>query len=160
MLVTNYIKHLSKPIKLFLFSFLIALSVGYFTGLNFVRQTDSVTPTGVSENYNGNEGNSGSETMKFKKGKREMLTIIHTHILSLSFIFFMLGILVWGTDQSTNLKLFLTVEPFMSVLLTFGSIYMLWLGYSIFSYVVIFSGTLMTLSYVAGVCIVSKDLLK
>jgi|TARA_B110001452_G_scaffold38128_1_gene29174 hypothetical protein len=51
--------------------------------------------------------------MKFKKGKREMMTIIHTHILSLSFIFFMLGIFVWGTDQSTNLKLFLTVEPFM-----------------------------------------------
>ena len=68
MLVTNYIKLLPKPIKLFLFSFLIALSVGYFTGLNFVRQTDSVTPTGVIENYNGNEGNSGSETMKFKKG--------------------------------------------------------------------------------------------
>ncbi|MGY8947079.1 MAG: hypothetical protein ACKVJM_01695, partial [Flavobacteriales bacterium] len=62
--------------------------------------------------------------------------------------------------QSTNLKLFLTVEPFISVLLTFGSIYMLWLGYSIFSYVVIFSGILMTLSYVAGVYIVSKDLFK
>ena len=160
MLVTNYIKLLPKPIKLFLFSFLIALSVGYFTGLNFVRQTDSVTPTGVIENYNGNEVNSASEAMKFKKGKREMLTIIHTHILSLSFIFFMLGILVWGTNRSTNLKLFLTVEPFISVLLTFGSIYMLWLGYSIFSYVVIFSGVLMTLSYVAGVCIVSKDLFK
>ena len=113
MLVTNYIEHLLKPIKLFLFSFLITLPVVYFTGLNFVRQTDSVTPTGVIENYNGNEVNSASEAMKFKKGKREMLTIIRTHILSLSFIFFMLGILVWGTDQSTNPKLFLTVEPFM-----------------------------------------------
>ena len=156
----NYIATLPKPIKMFLFAFLVALSVGYFTGLNFVRQTDSATPQGVIENYNGNEDKPEAETMKFKKGKREMMTIIHTHILSLSFIFFMLGILVWGTDQSTNLKLFLTVEPFMSVLLTFGSVYMLWLGYSIFSYVVIFSGILMTLSYVAGVCIVSKDLLK
>ena len=123
---------------------MITLSVVYFTGLNFVRQTDSVTPTGVIENYNGNEVNSASEAMKFKKGKREMLTIIRTHILSLSFIFFMLGILVWGTDQSTNLKLFLTIEPFMSVLLTFGSIYMLWLGYFLWNHndIELFSGCL------------------
>jgi len=62
----------------------------------------------------------------------------------------MLGILVWGTDQSVKLKIFLTIEPFVSVLLIFGGIYMLWLGYSFFSYVVIFSGILMTLSYVFG----------
>ena len=98
--------------------------------------------------------------MKFKKGKREMLTIIHTHILSISFIFFMLGILVWGTEQSVKFKTFLTIEPFVSVLLTFGGIYMLWLGYSFFSYVVIFSGTLMTLSYVLGVFVVLKDIFK
>jgi len=44
MLVKNHIEYLPKPIKLFLFSFLITLSVGYFTGLNFVRQNDIVTP--------------------------------------------------------------------------------------------------------------------
>jgi hypothetical protein len=140
----NYIATFPKPIKMFLFAFLVALSVGYFTGLNFVRQTESATPQGVTENYNGNEDKPEAETMKFKKGKREMMTIIHTHILSLSFIFFMLGILVWGTDQSTNLKLFLTIEPFMSVLLTFGSIYMLWLGYFLWNHndIELFSGCL------------------
>ena len=160
MMFPNYIATLPKPIKMFLFAFLVALSVGYFTGLNFVRQTDSATPQGVIENYNGNEDKPEAETMKFKKGKREMLTIIHTHILSISFIFFMLGILVWGTDQSIKLKTFLTIEPFVSVLLTFGGIYMLWLGYSFFSYVVIFSGILMTLSYVLGVLVVLKDVFK
>jgi hypothetical protein len=134
--------------------------VGYFTGINFVRVTESSTPKGVVENYNGNEDVPEATTMKFKKGKREMLTIIHTHILSISFIFFLLGILVWGTDQSIWLKSFLTIEPFISVLTTFGGIYMLWLGYSFFSYVVIFSGILMTLSYILGVLVVTKDLLK
>ena len=76
------------------------------------------------------------------------------------FYFFMLGILVWGTDQSINLKTFLTIEPFVSVLLTFGGIYMLWLGYSFFSYVVIFSGILITLSYVLGVFVILKDIFK
>lgn len=156
----SYIATLPKPVKMFLFAFLVALSVGYFSGLNFVRQTESTTPQGVIENYNGNEDVPEAETMKFKKGKREMLTIIHTHILSISFIFFMLGILVWGTEQPVKFKTFLTIEPFVSVLLTFGGIYMLWLGYSFFSYVVIFSGTLMTLSYVLGVFVVLKDIFK
>ena len=156
----NYIARLPKPVKFFLVAFLVALSVGYFTGINFVRVTESSTPKGVVENYNGNENVSEATTMKFKKGKREMLTIIHTHILSISFIFFLLGILVWGTDQSIWLKSFLTIEPFISVLTTFGGIYMLWLGYSFFSYIVVFSGILMTLSYILGVLVVMKDLLK
>lgn len=156
----NYIARLPKPVKFFLVAFLVALSVGYFTGINFVRVTESSTPKGVVENYNGNEDVPEATTMKFKKGKREMLTIIHTHILSISFIFFLLGILVWGTDHSIWLKSFLTIEPFISVLTTFGGIYMLWLGYSFFSYVVIFSGILMTLSYILGVLVVMKDLLK
>ena len=160
MLSKNYIATLPKPIKMFLAAFLVALSVGYFTGLNFVSQTDSTSPKGIVENYNGNEDNPEAKTMKFKKGKREMLTIIHTHILSISFIFFMLGILVWGTNQSVLLKSILTIEPFVSVLLTFGGIYMLWLGYSFFSYIVIVSGILMTLSYVLGVLVVFKDLFK
>ena len=124
----NYIARLPKPVKFFLVAFLVALSVGYFTGINFVRVTESSTPKGVVENYNGNEDVPEATTMKFKKGKREMLTIIHTHILSISFIFFLLGILVWGTDQSIWLKSFLTIEPFISVLTTFGGIYMLWLA--------------------------------
>ena len=156
----NFITRLPKPVKFFLVAFLVSLSVGYFTGINFVRVTESSTPKGIVENYNGNEDIPEATTMKFKKGKREMLTIIHTHILSISFIFFLLGILVWGTDQPIWLKSFLTIEPFISVLTTFGGIYMLWLGYSFFSYVVIFSGILMTLSYVLGVLVVMKDLLK
>ena len=43
----NYIATLPKPIKMFLFPFLVALSVGYFTGLNFVRQTESATTQGI-----------------------------------------------------------------------------------------------------------------
>ena len=88
----NFITRLTKPVKFFLVAFFVALTVGYFTGINFVRVTESSTPKGVVENYNGNEDVPEATTMKFKKGKREMLTIIHTHILSISFIFFLLGI--------------------------------------------------------------------
>jgi len=98
--------------------------------------------------------------MKFKKGSREMLTIIHTHILSLSFIFFFLGILVWGTEVSILWKSILTIEPFISVLITFGGIYLIWLDYHFMSYVVMISGFLMTLSFSVGVVLIIKSLLK
>ncbi|MGI9551375.1 MAG: hypothetical protein ACR2MT_09260, partial [Aurantibacter sp.] len=86
-----------KEIKLFIASFVIVLSIGFFTGLLFVSQTDSTHPAGMEENYLGNETDEDATVMKFKKSEREMLTIVHTHILSMSLIFFLLGGLVWTT---------------------------------------------------------------
>lgn len=147
-----------KEIRLFIAAFVVILSVGFFTGLLFVKQTDSVTPSGIEKNYLGNEEDVDAEVMKFKKGEREMLTVIHTHILSMSFIFFLLGGLVWMTKFPKGWKLFLTIEPFFSAILTFGGIYLMWKGISWFKYVVIFSGILMTLTFTfsAGLVLVQS----
>ena len=136
-----------KEIKLFIAAFVIILSIGFFTGLLFVSQTSTTSADGLVENYNGNEEDEEAEVMKLKKSEGVMLTIVHTHILSMSFIFFLLGGLVWLTNLSKKLKLFLTVEPFVSVLLTFGGIYFIWTGVLWMKYVVIFSGFLMTATF-------------
>jgi hypothetical protein len=154
------IKNLSVPIKYFIGAFLILLSIGYFTGLAFVAQTDSTTPQGIEENYNGNEDEDAPKVLKFKKSSREMLTIIHTHVLSISMIFFMTGILLWCTEQRVLIKKILSIEPFVSVLVTFGGIYLVWLGYSFFSILIVISGILMTLSYVLAILFIFNDLLK
>ena len=133
-----------KHIKMFISAFVIVLSIGYITGLQFVRQTETIAPNGLEENYLGNEDQEDVQVMKFKKGKREMLTIIHTHILSMSFIFFLLGGLVSMTTLSNKMKAFLMIEPFVSIILTFGGIYLMWLGMSWMKYIVLLSGTLMT----------------
>jgi len=160
--MTDYylIRNFSKPFKLFLVTFIIVLSIGFYTGIFFVRQTESDNPKGIVENYNGNEDTAVVPVMKFKKGKREMLTIIHTHILSISFIFALLGILIWGTEISVFWKSFLTIEPFISLLTTFGGIYLIWLGYEWISYLVIISGFLMTITYLTGILIVLYSLFK
>ena len=113
----------------------------------FVAQTDSTNPQGIEENYNGNEDEIKPYVLKFKKSSREMLTIIHTHVLSITMIFFLTGILLWGTEQSVLRKKTLTIEPFISLLVTFGGIYLIWMGYTFFSIIVVISGVLMTLSY-------------
>lgn len=147
-------------VKLFIAAFVVVLTVGYVTGLTFVRQTDSDSPEGIEENYLGNEEVEEAEVMKFEKGAREMLTIIHTHILSMSFIFFLLGGLVSMTSLPKKLKSFLMVEPFVSILLTFGGIWLLWMGYHWMKYIVMFSGILMTVVYFLGVLAVLRDLAK
>nr|WP_299384402.1 hypothetical protein [Allomuricauda sp.] len=146
-----------KEIRLFISAFVLVLSIGFFTGLLFVKQTESTTPTGIVENYLGNEEDDQAEVMKFKKGEREMLTIIHTHVLSMSFIFFLLGALVWITKFPKKWKLFLTIEPFFSALFTFGGIYFLWQGMPWMKYIVIASGILMTMTFTFSAGLVLKQ---
>jgi len=148
-----------KEVKIFIAFFVIVLSIGFYTGLLFVNQTSTTNPDEVVENYIGNEGDEAAEIMKFKKSEREMLTIIHTHILSMSFIFFLLGVLVWLTKLPKKWKLFLTLEPFVSVILTFGGIYLLWSGILWMKYVVVFSGILMTATFTISVLILFYQLI-
>lgn len=152
------IHNLPGYVKKFIAAFIIVLSVGYFTGLTFVRQTESVSPNGLEENYLGNEEIEDVAVMKFKKGEREMLTILHTHILSISFIFFLLGGLVAITSLSPKLKAFLMIEPFVSILFTFGGIYLMWKGILWMKWVVMVSGTLMTVVYVIAAGVVLLQL--
>lgn len=147
-----------KEIKIFIAAFVIILSIGFFTGLLFVSETSTTSSDGIVENYNGNEEDENAEIMKFKKSEREMLTIVHTHILSMSFVFFLLGVLVWLTNLPKKLKLFLTVEPFLSVLLTFGGIYFIWSGVLWMKYVVMFSGFLMTITFTISAVLVLYQL--
>ena len=149
-----------KEIKLLIGAFLVVLSIGFYTGLLFVSETSSANPNGIEENYLGNEDIEDAKIMKFKKPPREMLTTVHSHILSMSLIFFLLGLILAVTQLNTNLKLFLIIEPFVSVLLTFGGIYFLWKGISWFKYLVMFSGTLMTLTFTISTFIIFLQLFK
>ena len=149
----------SSQVKVFLGAFVIVLSIGFYTGLLFVGQTSTTHPDGIEDNYLGNEDIEDAEVMKFKKGNREMLTIVHTHILSMSFIFFLLGGVLLTTSLPTKIKTFLLVEPFLSVVVTFGSIYLLWLGYTWTKYLVVISGSFMTVTFTVSVVVILYQLI-
>jgi hypothetical protein len=151
---------LPKYVKLFIASFVVVLSIGYSTGLLFVRQTQSLSPDGIEQNYLGNEDIENVKVMKFEKGAREMLTIIHTHILSMSFIFFFLGGLLAMTSIPKRWKAFLMIEPFFSILITFGGIYFMWMGVIWLKYIVMLSGVLMTLAYFVSAGVVLYECFK
>jgi len=160
MQLNGLIVTLPKEIKLLIGAFIIVLSIGFFTGLLFVGETSSANPNGIEEQYLGNENDENAKVMRFKKSDQEMLTLVHGHILSMAIIFFLLGLLVAITKLNNTLKLFLIVEPFVSVLLTFGGLYLLWKGMLWMKYIVMFSGVLMTLTFTLSVLIILKQLLQ
>nr|WP_321236784.1 hypothetical protein [uncultured Psychroserpens sp.] len=149
-----------KEIKLLIAAFTIVLSIGFYTGLLFVGETSSVNPNGIEEQYLGNEADEDATVMKFKKNEQQMLTLVHGHILSMSIIFFLVGLILCTTKLSKKLKILLIVEPFISVLLTFGGLYFLWKGLIWMKYIVMISGTLMTLTYSVSIMIILYQLFK
>jgi hypothetical protein len=159
MQLNGLIYSFSKELKILVAAFVIVLSIGFYTGLLFVGETSTVNPNGIEEQYLGNENDDNVTIMKFKKSEQEMLTLVHNHILSMSIIFFLIGLILCTTRLNKKLKLFLMIEPFISVVLTFGGLFLLWKGFFWMKYIVMFSGLLMTLTFTFSVLIILKQLL-
>jgi hypothetical protein len=157
--VHGLIHQFPKEIKGLILVFISILSIGFFGGLSFVNTTTSMQPAEIETHYLGNEDDEDADIMKFKKNEREILTIVHNHILSMSVIFFLLSLILSTTSINKKVKYFLMIEPFISIVLTFGGIYVLWLGVTWFKYIVILSGILMTLSFVGAVFSIGYQLL-
>ena len=158
MQLNGLILTLPRELKLLIGAFIIVLSIGFYTGLLFVGETSSANPNGIEEQYLGNEADEDAEVMHFKKSDQEMLTLVHNHILSMSIIFFLVGILVAITKLNKKLKLLLMIEPFLSVVLTFGGLYLLWSGLLWMKYIVMISGILMTLTFTFSILVILNQL--
>lgn len=158
MQVHGIISKLSKEVKLLIAFFLITLSIGFYSGISFVRSTTNADPTGIEQRYLGNEDDENATEMKFKKSEGEVLTTIHSHLLSLSVIFFLVALLVAMTSLPKKFQLFLMIEPFISLVLTFGGIYFLWKGYTWVKYIIMLSGLLMTVTYTVSIFVIFKQL--
>ncbi|MEN8125969.1 MAG: hypothetical protein ABFR32_12675 [Bacteroidota bacterium] len=148
---------LPNEIRLLITFFVLTLNIGFFTGLSFVKETTSFKINGIESQYLGNENDEEAEVMQFKKSKKEVLTLIHNHILSMSIIFLLLGGILLLTTLNKKLKKILMIEPFVSIILTFGGIYILWNGVLWFKYVIIISGIAMTLSFILSSFFILKE---
>ena len=169
------IHNLPGHAKAFLFAFLLTLSFGYFTGVLFIKHTTEFTSQGIEESYNGNQTEEeiteddwenddwegeNFQPLKYKKSEQEIISIIHEHVISFSLIFLLLGVLVLLTSIPIWLKKILIIEPFISTVLTFGGIWMLWKDITWMKYIVMFSGVLLTITFSVSVIIVMQQLLK
>ena len=153
------LSQLPKDFRILVSCFVIVLNIGFFTGFNFVRVSTSLSTSGIEENYLGNEEDEEADIMRFKKSEKEILTLIHNHVLSLSVIFFVLAVLLYMTNVSPKLTTFLLFEPLASLVLTFVGIYIMWLGVIWFKYIIIVSGLAMVLSLCLTSFLIIKECL-
>ena len=159
MKISGSIHRFPRELKLLILAFVCTLSIGSYSGISFVRDTSGTNPTGIEERYLGNEHDETAAKMQFKKTKAEVMTLVHNHIVSLSVIFFLLAVILATTNVNFTLKTYLMIEPFVSIILTFGGIYLMWSGIVWFKYVVIISGILMTTSFIGSTFLIFKALL-
>lgn len=154
---------LEKPLKLFLSTFVIILSIGILTGLVYLSQTTSYTPKKAIERFNGSQQNLNDDVVDipdaYPKPISEMLITTHNHIIGFSFIFFSIGIIFYFNSITNNFwKLFLMIEPLVSTVITFSSIWGMRYINTKFSYLAALSSLLIYLSFFTMATIILFEL--
>ena len=157
MKLNGLIYSLPSELKNLVVPFILALSIGYFVSILLVDHTSSLSPTGIEENYLGNESQETQAIFKFKKSKYQIYNLIHSHIISMSIIFFITGLLLLIPDLNYYFKMFLIVEPFISILMTFGGIYLLWHGVIWMKYVIFISSSIMAIVFFISCYIILRQ---
>lgn len=131
--------------------------LGYTTALVFVWHTTGLTPGGISGHYRGAEGTEGA--MQFPKSFAEMLTITHTHLLSMAVIFLISGLSLSLTERvAERWKQRLAVEPFVALLLSFSSMWLMRYVHPGFSILLALSSSLMALTFYLQSFLVLREL--
>ena len=136
-------------LKVLCFLAVFNLTIGVGVGLYYVGYTTQYSPTGTEEHFAGSTVNDEFDIpVKYPKPFSELLNTTHNHVISMTFIFLIIGIIFYFNSIITGaMKTILIIEPFISIIITFGGIWLVRFIHPEFSYVVILSGTLMYLSF-------------
>lgn len=149
---------LPKSLRRALTVFLLVLSFGYVSGLDMLKSTTGFKAKGVEQNVLGNEIDEQLKELYFKMSERELHGIIHSHVVSLAVLFLIFSVMLYLSSYSNGIKNFLMLEPTISLVVTFGGLWLLWSGISWMKYIIMISGALMHLSIITIILLLLKDL--
>jgi len=143
---------LDKALKNFLIAILFVLTTGLGTGLIYLNYTTKYSTKGATERFNGTNIEQGIDDFgipdNYPKPISEMLITTHNHILGFSFIFFITGMIFYFNSIINGLwKSFLLIEPTISIVITFGSIWLMRFVHEDFVYLTILSSAILYLSF-------------
>ena len=138
-----------NKLKLLCFLTVFNLTVGVGVGLYYVGYTTQYSSIGTSEHFAGSKVSDDFDIPdKYPKPISELLNTTHTHVISMTFIFLIIGgIFYFNSIITGSMKIIIIVEPFISIIATFGGIWLIRFIHSGFSYLVILSGILMYMSF-------------
>ncbi len=134
--------------------------IGYTTSLVFIYHTTNMSAAGVERRYRGVEDAAGSDAMQFPKSLDEMLTVTHTHLLSMAAIFAFSGLaLALCARPSKRWRRLLIAEPFVALLVSFTAMWLMRYVDPRFSLLLILSSGLMAATFYAQSFFVLRELL-
>jgi hypothetical protein len=107
-----------------------------------------MTPSGAASRYRGASPEAAESAMQFPKSFAEMLTITHTHLFSMAVIFVFSGLaLALCTRPSERWRQLLIVEPFVAILVSFSSMWLMRYVDARFSWLLALSSGLMAVTF-------------
>ncbi|HOJ05814.1 MAG TPA: hypothetical protein PK916_17600 [Bacteroidota bacterium] len=146
---------LPRALRALLTAFLLSAAVGFGMGVLFVEHSTRLSVDGIAERYRGSEAMGvdiealppGRE-IQYDKSEAEILNITHAHILSLSLLFLAVGAIFALSEGLPGwLRSFVLIEPFVSIVLTFGGMWFVRFHHPAWSMLMAVSGIAMTFSY-------------
>ena len=133
--------------------------VGYTTSLVFVWYTTRLVPSGVATRYRGADPEATAGAMQFPKSLAEMLTITHTHLLSMAAIFVLTGLgVALCASVTERWKRFLIGEPFGALLVSFSAMWLMRYVAPGFSWLLEASSLLLAVTFYVQSYLILRDL--
>lgn len=155
--------NLEKDLKKLLLVYQLILIIGVTLGLFYVLNTSNYKAEGIVERYKGPEKIEDEFMTQEYSGKNvnELLMTTHNHILGMSFIFISCSLMLYfNSTIGRKLKLFFIIEPFISLVLTFGSLWLIKYINRDFLYLTIISSIIMYSTFFIMSALNIYDLLK
>ncbi|PIQ08434.1 MAG: hypothetical protein COW71_11845 [Ignavibacteriales bacterium CG18_big_fil_WC_8_21_14_2_50_31_20] len=139
---------LDKALKTFLATFIVVLTIGVSIGVIYLKFTTKMTSSGTVERYNGSNENEFEIAESYPKPISEMLTTTHSHVIIFAIIFVAIGFIFYFNSIINGFwKQFLIIEPLVSTIITFSSIWGIRYIHKSFVYITIISAILMYVSF-------------
>jgi hypothetical protein len=133
--------------------------VGYTTSLVFVWHTTRLVPPGVAARYRGADPVATDGAMQFSKSFSQMLTITHTHLLSMAVIFALTGFgLALCERPSERWKRWLIAEPFAALLVSFSAMWLMRYVDARFSWLLEASSALLAVTFYVQSYLILREL--
>lgn len=149
----------ASPVRALVLWLTIVQIVGYTTSLLFIHHTTGMTPPGVAEHYRGSDSTATDAAMQFPKTYNEMLTITHTHLLAMAAIFAFSGLALALCERPSPVwRRWLIVEPFVALLVSFASMWLMRYVHPGFSWLLSLSSGLMAVTFYAQSFFVLREL--
>tara|TARA_Y100001960_G_C14428585_1_gene706572 strand:- start:225 stop:704 length:480 start_codon:yes stop_codon:yes gene_type:complete len=136
---------LDKNLKKILIYYLITLGVGFSLGVLYVYLNSEFSSSGMIEQYLGNDD---EWEPKLPKTLQDLVSHTHEHITMFSIIFLSLGLIFSYNNTIKGFwKRFLMLEPFLSIIVTFGGFFIIRYMTTSFSYIIMISSLIMYICF-------------